>query len=393
VAFGLGPDDWIAMSRDRLVALGREFVEQFQRDDASGMAAELAYRWLFAVFPFGLFLAALGAFVAAAAGIDNPAQQIVDGLGDNLPAGIASGVQPELERVIGEQRPGLASIGALAALWAATSGTMTIVKAMNRAYGVEETRSAVRKYAIGIGLTIGAAVGLIVSFVTIVGGALLTEQVASELGVGATAWAVINLARWPLVFALLAVAVSVVLRIGPNMTPSWRWSLVGGTVFAIGWLAATFLFALYVSNFADYGATYGTLAGVIVLMLWFYVTALVLLAAGEVVALATKRTEPERLQERRDAIRAHLDLRNAAETVTGKVKDAAAAVRETTPSAPAIRGRVTSASVRPARRAAAMDGRPRGKPPTNELPTSVVALFAGAVAVAVAYATTRLPRR
>ena len=61
------------------------------------MAAELAYRWLFAIFPFGLFLAALGAFVAAGMGIENPAQRIVDGLGDNLPAGLASGIQPELE--------------------------------------------------------------------------------------------------------------------------------------------------------------------------------------------------------------------------------------------------------------------------------------------------------
>jgi membrane protein len=166
------------------VSFGKEFVEQFRNDDASGMAAELAYRWLFAVFPFGLFLAALGAFVAAAVGIQNPAQQMIDGLGDNLPAGLASTIQPELERVIGQQRPGLASVGALAALWAATSGTMTVIKAMNRAYGVEENRSAIKKYGIGIGLTVAGAAGLIVAFVTIVGGALLTEELARQLGIG-----------------------------------------------------------------------------------------------------------------------------------------------------------------------------------------------------------------
>src|ERR687893_817051 len=153
------------MDRNRTVGFGKELVEQFQADDASGMAAELAYRWLFSLFPFGVFLVALCAFVAAALGIDNPAQQIVDGAGDNLPGGLASSIQPELERVINQQQPGIASVGAVAALWAATSGTMTVIKAMNRAYGVEETRGAVRKYAIGIGLTVGGAAGLLVSFV------------------------------------------------------------------------------------------------------------------------------------------------------------------------------------------------------------------------------------
>src|SRR5688500_6677665 len=114
------------------------------------MSAELAYRWLIALFPFGIFLAALGAFVAAWIGIENPAQQIIDGAGDNLPEGLASSIQPELERIINQQQPGIASVGALAALWAATSGTMTVIKAMNRAYGVEETRGAIAKYALGI---------------------------------------------------------------------------------------------------------------------------------------------------------------------------------------------------------------------------------------------------
>ena len=380
------------MTRDRLVSVGREFVKQFQQDDVTGMAAELAFRWLFAVFPFGLFLAALGAFVAAAMGIDNPAKQIVDGVGDNLPADLASGIQPELERVIGEQRPGLASIGALAALWAATTGTMTIIKSMNRAYDVEETRSIVRRYAIGIGLTIGAAVGLIVSFVTIVGGALLTEQVAEQLGVGATAWAVINIARWPLVFALLAAAVAVVIRVGPNMVPAWRWSLVGGAVFAVGWLIATLLFALYVSNFADYGATYGALAGVIVLMLWFYVTALVLLAAGEVVAMATKRTEPERLQQRREATRAQSGVSRAAETVTAKVKELAPTLPQTA-SPQTTRSSSIARSARPPRAAASGNLGPAGAPRRKELPAGVVGLMAAAVAVVVAWATSRLPRR
>jgi membrane protein len=370
------------MIRDDAVGFGKEFVQQFQEDDASGMAAELAYRWLFAVFPFGLFLAALGAFVASWMGIQNPGQQIVDALGDNLPAELAAGVQPELERVIGPQQPGLVSIGAVLALWAATSGTMTVIKAMNRAYDVEETRSVVVRYGIGIGLTIGAALVLILSFVTIVGGSLLTEEIASQLGLGATAWTVISIARWPVVLAVLVIGVSAVLRIGPNMVPSWRSTLIGGVVFAVGWLIATIGFALYVANFADYGATYGALAGVIVLMLWFYVTAMVLVATGELVALLTKRFEPELIDERREAIRLDRAVASAAASIADRAGEA----------------------VRPDRVAAAVgqhvpvtvNDRPMSRPaqsPADQLVERVLVVAVGLIGVTVAILTSRLPRR
>ena len=370
------------MLRDDITDFGKEFVQQFQEDDASGMAAELAYRWLFAVFPFGLFMAALGAFVASWMGIQNPGQQIVDALGDNLPAELAAGVQPELERVIGQQQPGLVSIGALLALWAATSGTMTVIKAMNRAYDVEETRSALIRYGIGIGLTIGAALGLIISFVTIVGGSLLTEQVAGQLGLGTTAWTVISIARWPVVLALLVLAVSAVLRIGPNMTPSWRSTLIGGVVFAVGWLIATFGFALYVANFADYGATYGALAGVIVLMLWFYVTAMVLVAAGELVALLTKRFEPELIDERREAIRLDRAVASAAASIADRVGEP---LRPDHATAPAATWVPVTVPDRPMSSTAS--------PATNQLVERALVVAVGLIGVTVAILTSRLPRR
>jgi membrane protein len=288
---------------------------------------------------------------------------------------------------------------------------MTVIKSMNRAYGVEETRGVVHKYGIGIGLTLGAAAGLLVSFVTIVGGALLTEEIASQLGVGATAWTVVNLLRWPLVFVLLVIAVSVMLRIGPNMSPTWRSSLIGGAIFAIGWLLATLVLALYVSNFADYGATYGALAGVIVMMLWLYVTALVLIAAGEVVALITKRTEPERLSARQEETRASKGG-GAFATVRAKVEEARSGVMAAAPGADAgtaderrdgrRHARATSprrtSSVAPAVAAPARTSRRAGPPASRAgdedgVPARVVAIVSAIVALAVGYMTSRINKR
>ena len=101
---------------------------------------------------------------------------------------------------------------------------------------------------------------------------------------------------------LVALAVAVLLRFAPNVAVPFRWPLVGGFVFAIGWVVATALFALYVANFANYSNTYGALGGVVVLMLWFYLTAVLLLLAAELTSLLAKDHAPEQIAARQREI-------------------------------------------------------------------------------------------
>ena len=295
--------------RNPAVAFGRDLLTRVQDHDVSGMAAELAYRFTLAIFPFGLFLAALGAFVAGWLGLDNPTDEIIAGLGDNLPPELAGAIRPELEQVIGTRRLGLVSLGGVLALWAATSGTMTVIKAMNRAYDVPEARPLVPRYLMGIGLTLAGGIAIIGAFVTIVGGAVLTEEIATQIGATDRAWEVITLLRWPVVFAVLVLGTAFLYRVGPNMRPAWRSALIGGAVFAAGWLVATLGFSLYVANVADYGATYGALGGVIVLLIWLYLTGFILMLGAEVAAQLTQRTEPGRLAVQRASAEAELARR------------------------------------------------------------------------------------
>jgi membrane protein len=328
----------LAGDAERPVSFGIDLWRRYQAHDLSGLAAELAYRYLFALFPFVLFLTALAAFVAVALGLGDPTPRIVGGLGDNLPPALAGTVQQELQNVIGQQRLSLVSTGAVLALWAATSGTMTLIKAMNRAYGVRETRSLIRRYALGLVLTIAGALAVLVAFVTIVGGALLTEQAVAALGLGNQAWSTVSLLRWPLVGAILIVAAAVIYRYGPNLQPSWGTALTGAVVFAVGWLVATFLFAQYVTRVANYGATYGALGGIIVLMIWLYLTGLVQLVGAEIVAIRLGKSDPERIAQRQAetgavdvvaktrvvAVEALADLRRSADAQPGTAEDAQA---------------------------------------------------------------------
>lgn len=278
--------------KSRAVTYAKRLFGQFQDDDVMGIGAELAYRFLFAVFPFGIFLAGLGGFIAEWAGVDDPTQLLMGAVRDNLPAEISGEVALQLDQVVGTTQPGLLSFGAVAAIWAATGGTSSLMKAMNRAYDVEESRGFVKKTAVAIALTVVGGAGILVSFVTIVGGSAVTQELGERLGVGDVALTVITLARWPAILLLLGLAVGALFRYAPDVRVSWRYTILGGLLFAVVWLLATAAFGFYVANFGNYANTYGALGGVIALMLWFYLTGVVLVTAAELVAVIATEREP-----------------------------------------------------------------------------------------------------
>jgi membrane protein len=306
--------------RDAATGIGRRLIGGVRDHDVSGLAAEIAYRFLFAVFPFGLFVAALGGAIAGWLRIDNPAGQIIAGLGDNLPPEIADAVQPELERLFNTASNSLLWTGALLALWAATGGTNALVKGIHRAYGVPEQRPFLLRYVVAVALTLLAAVGVIASFVTIVGGAMITQELAEQLGLEAQAFALLQLLRWPAVFAALTLAVAILYRYAPSIVIPWRWILLGAAAFTLGWLIATAALGWYAGNVADYGATYGSLGAVIVLMLWFYATSALLLVGAELTAALARERSPEEIHLRGEE-------RAAADTVEDATEEAVERVR------------------------------------------------------------------
>ena len=306
-----------------LKAVGSRLLDGIKQDDVSGLAAEIAYRFLFAIFPFGLFVAALSSFVATSLHVANPAQEIVASLGDNLPPSIADAIRPELERLLTSARADLLTIGAITALWAATGGTNAVVKGIHRAYEVPEQRPFVLRYVVAVGLTLLGALGIIASFVTIVGGAMLTQQLAEQLGLGDQAFAVLQVLRWPAVFLVLTAAVAILYRYAPSIVVPWRWILAGAATFTVGWIVATAGLGFYAANVANYGATYGSLGAVIVLMLWFYVTAAMLLIGAELSAAIARELSPGEIRRRGEERAAAETVDEVADTATRKVRQAA----------------------------------------------------------------------
>jgi membrane protein len=133
---------------------------------------------------------------------------------------------------------------------------------------------------------------------------MLTEQLSARLGLSDTGSGLVSMLRWPVVFAFLVVATSILFRYAPNVRVAWRWTFAGAVTFALGWLVATYALAWYIGNYGAYGTTYGSLGAIIVLMLWFYVTGLLLVGSAELIATFATVLEPEALQRRRDELQA-----------------------------------------------------------------------------------------
>jgi membrane protein len=197
------------------------------------------------------------------------------------------------------------------------------VKGIHRAYGVPEQRPFLLRYAVAVGLTLLAAAGVIASFVTIVGGALITQELAEQFGLQAQAFTVLQLLRWPAVFVALTLAVAILYRYAPSIVIPWRWILIGAAAFTLGWLAATVALGWYAGNVADYGATYGSLGAVIVLMLWFYITSALLLVGAELTAALARERTPDQIRMRGEEQQMAASLAQATERATDTVSDGA----------------------------------------------------------------------
>jgi membrane protein len=267
-------------------------VARGAKDVVQGLAAELAFRFMFATFPFVVFAASLSGFVTTWVGVADPVGRVIDALGRSLPADLIEPLRRQLNAVLLHHEPELLSLGALLALYGAAGGMGTLMKAMNRALNLRETRPLQARIFISLALTVFGGVAAVFSTVAVVGGMLATQQVVDGAGLRGI-WPAISLLRWPIAFGLLVIAGAAMLRFAPCARPAWRWALGSAAASAAGWLVVTYVFALYVARFGSFSATYGALAGVIVFMLWYYLSALVLLLAVEMVAALSQRHPAE----------------------------------------------------------------------------------------------------
>lgn len=258
-------------------AVGKRLVEEVSEDDCAGQAAQLAYYFLFALFPLLLFLVTLLGYLP----VPDLFDRMIEAAARVLPPQALSLVRDTIGNITSQRRGGLLSIGALVALWSASAGFRAIMSSLNRAYDVEEARPWWKYYGVSILATVGFSVLAIVAFALLIFGPQIGHALAAYIGLGDvfdTAWGAI---RWPVALVLLTLVLAGIYYVAPNVEQDFRWLTPGSALAVVGWVVASVGFSIYVQNFGSYDKTYGSVGAVIVLLTWLYLTAFLLLVGGE----------------------------------------------------------------------------------------------------------------
>jgi membrane protein len=246
-------------------------------DNCLNLAAQLAYYFFLALFPALLFLVALISFIPVAGLLET----ITGTLARVAPLDVINIIQDQVLKIAHEKNGGLLTLGMLGTIWSTSSGVTAIISTLNEAYDIQESRPWWKVRGIALGLTIALAVFIVFSFALVLVGPTLAEKVAAWFHLGGAFEWTWKIMQWPVVFALVTLAIAMIYYYAPDAEQEWIWITPGSILATTLWLLVSFVFKFYVSNFTSYNATYGAIGGVIVLMLWFYVSSLAILIGAE----------------------------------------------------------------------------------------------------------------
>ncbi|ROS26060.1 YihY/virulence factor BrkB family protein [Cellulomonas sp. PhB150] len=274
------PDSPGDLSKRSWLYVVRKTLREFGKDQCTDLAAALTYYAVLAIAPALLAVVSLFGLVGdPQAMVDNVAKIVEDVGGTSA----ADSVTPVLERLTQAPSAGLALvIGLVLALWSASGYVAAFSRGMNRVYEVDEGRPIwkLRPALLLVTLVLVVIAVLIVAMVVLSGG--VASSVGQTIGLSDAFVTVWNIAKWPVVVVLVVAAVAILFHSTPNVKqPKFRWVSLGAVVAILVWVLASAAFAFYVATFSSYDKTYGSLAGVIVLLLWLWITNLALLFGAE----------------------------------------------------------------------------------------------------------------
>lgn len=268
----------------------RDTVREIGDDNCLGLAAQLAFYFLLALFPAILFLVALASYLT----VDNVLAELVAALGAVAPDELVALLRGQLDQIAEGRHSSLLTLGIIGAIWSSSAAMVAIIDALNRAYDITEWRPWWKRRVLAVALTMALAVFSLVSLAFVLIGPAMAGHVAAWLGLAPAVAVVFSLIRWPVIVFSVVLGLDLVYRFAPNRPARWTWITPGALVATALWIATSFGFKFYVSHFADYAATYGTIGGVIVTMLWFYVSGLAILIGAELNAVIEAASRPSR---------------------------------------------------------------------------------------------------
>jgi membrane protein len=288
---GAGPDDPTDLRPRSWFGVLKRTVKEFRADNLTDWAAALTYYGILAIFPALLVLVSILGLIGESA-----TQPLLDNLATVAPGPAQEIFTNAIENLNRSQGQAglLLVVGIATALWSASSYVGAFIRASNSIYEVEEGRPFWKLRPIQIAITLTMIVLISIGAVAVVVTGPLAEEVGNVIGLGDAAVTAWDIAKWPVLVCLVSVMFSVLYWAAPNVKqPGFRWLTPGGVLAVIVWIIASAAFAFYVANFSSYNKTYGALGGVIVFLVWLWISNIAVLLGAELNAELERGRELE----------------------------------------------------------------------------------------------------
>ena len=272
------PDKPTELATSSWLAAGRRTLTEFKDDFLQDRAAALTYYGVQAIFPGILVLVSLLGLVGQSA-----TQPLITNLASAIPGTAQTILLDAVTRLQhGHSAAGvLATVGIILALWSTSGYVAAFMRASNAIYDVPEGRPAWKTLPVRLGVTVLLMVLLVASAVIVVVTGGLARHVGQVLGIGSAAVTAWGIAKWPVLFILVCLMVALLYWAGPNARQGFRWISPGAVLAVVIWLIASGLFALYIANFGHYNKVYGSIAGMIIFLIWLWISNTAILLGAE----------------------------------------------------------------------------------------------------------------
>lgn len=253
-----------------------ELYRRFLTHGVTDLAAQLSYYFLLAIFPFLIFAFTVLAYTSLSS------EDVLNLIAQYVPLNSMEIVERNVRNVLDVERGGLLSISIIVALWSASNGSHAIIRALNKAYDVEESRPYIIARLVAIVLTFAMIGVILIALILPVFGRTISLYLFSFLGLSDSFIFFWEFFRWVISFYVIFIVFCFLYYFAPNRKMAIKNVWLGAFIATIGWQATSFGFSFYVSNFSNFTNTYGSLGGVIGLMLWFFIMSILLILGGEI---------------------------------------------------------------------------------------------------------------
>ncbi len=277
-------------SKRSVTLVVKKAIQEFMQDQCLDLAAGLTYYAVLALFPALLALVSL-------LGVFGQGRETVDAVlglaADVVPPDVLGEIRPVVNQMVNTPAAGFALVaGLLGALWSASGYVGAFSRSMNRVYGIREGRPMWKLRPTLLLFTLVLLLLVAVVMIGLVVSGPVARWIGGLIGLGDAAVTVWGLAKWPVILVIVMLVVGLLYYVTPNVKqPKFRWLSPGAVLAIVVWLAGSLAFGFYVANFGSYNKTYGALAGVVIFLLWLWLTNLALLLGAEVDAESERSRE------------------------------------------------------------------------------------------------------